>query len=215
MSGLPPGARRQPGPWVAERPDLCRLIRLTTALVVVGVAAVAAIVSYEHACALVRARGEDGWTARLVPLTVDGLIYASSTVMLQAARRRTPVPVLAMWLLTLAIVATLTANMMHGLDRGPLGADVAAWPAIALAGSYELLMVLVRGGARVLAAEPESESVRVLDVVPAVDLLLVQAAEVFAGVASPIRAIGSALHVGQPLPRRYRPTWRTLGAACP
>ena len=43
--------------------------------------------------------GEAGWTARLVPLTVDGLIYASSMVMLDSARRKTPVPALARWLL--------------------------------------------------------------------------------------------------------------------
>jgi hypothetical protein len=42
------------------------------------VAAVAAVASYEHAYVLARAHGETGWTARLVPLTVDGLIYASS-----------------------------------------------------------------------------------------------------------------------------------------
>jgi Protein of unknown function (DUF2637) len=41
---------------------------------VLGVAAVAAVASYEHACAPVRAHGEAGWTGRLVPLTVDGLI---------------------------------------------------------------------------------------------------------------------------------------------
>ena len=45
---------------------------------VVGVAAVAVVASYEHAYDLVRLHGEAGWTARLVPLTVDGLIYASS-----------------------------------------------------------------------------------------------------------------------------------------
>jgi hypothetical protein len=56
---------------------------------------VAAVASYEHAYALVRAHGEIGWVGRMVPLTVDGLIYASSMVMLDAARRRTPVPVLA------------------------------------------------------------------------------------------------------------------------
>jgi hypothetical protein len=39
---------------------------------VVGVAAVAAVASYEHAYALVGAHGEAGWTGRLVPLTVDG-----------------------------------------------------------------------------------------------------------------------------------------------
>jgi hypothetical protein len=66
-----------------------RVIRWSTALVVIGVAAVAAVVSYEHACDLVRAHGETGWTARLIPLTVDGLIYASSMVMLDSARRGT------------------------------------------------------------------------------------------------------------------------------
>jgi hypothetical protein len=44
------------------------------ALVVVGVAVIAAVVSYEHASALVREDGESGWTGRLIPLTVDGLI---------------------------------------------------------------------------------------------------------------------------------------------
>ena len=68
---------------------------------VVGVAAVAAVASYEHAYALVRAHGEAGWTGRLVPLTVDGLIYASSMVMLDSARRKLPVPPLARWLLGL------------------------------------------------------------------------------------------------------------------
>jgi hypothetical protein len=48
----------------------------------------------EHAYELVRAQGEAGWSARLVPLTVDGLIYASSMVILDSARRETPVPAL-------------------------------------------------------------------------------------------------------------------------
>jgi hypothetical protein len=37
-----------------------------------SVAAIAAVVSY--ACEFVHARGKSGWTALLVPLTVDGLI---------------------------------------------------------------------------------------------------------------------------------------------
>ena len=48
-----------------------RVTRWSTAAAVVGMAAVA---SYERAYALVRAHGEAGWTARLVPFTVDGLI---------------------------------------------------------------------------------------------------------------------------------------------
>ena len=101
------------------------VIRWRTAEAGVGVAAVAAVASFEHACALVRAHGEAGWTARLVPLTVDGLIYASSMVMLDSARRKTPVPALARWLLGVGIAATLAANVAHGLGHGLIGAAVA------------------------------------------------------------------------------------------
>ena len=122
-----------------------RVIRWSTALAVVGVAAVATVVSYEHASALVRAHGESGWTGRLIPLTVDGLIYASSIVMLDLTRRGAGVPALARWLLSLGIVATLAANVTHGLGHGLIGAVVATWRAVALVGSYELLMVIIRG----------------------------------------------------------------------
>jgi hypothetical protein len=89
-------------------------IRWSTAGAVVGVAAVAAVASYEHAYDLV-------WTARLVPLTVDGPIYASSMVMLDSVRRKAPVPGLARWLLGLGIAATLAANVAHGLGHGLIG----------------------------------------------------------------------------------------------
>ena len=45
---------------------------------------------------LVRAHGQTGWTGRLVPLTVDGLIYASSMVLLDSARRQVRVPAVAL-----------------------------------------------------------------------------------------------------------------------
>jgi hypothetical protein len=102
-----------------------RIIRWTTALAVVGVAAVKAVASYEHAYALVQAHGEAGWTGHLVPLTVDGLIYASSMVMLDSARRKVPVPALARWLLGLGIAATLATNVAHGLGHGAGGSGVA------------------------------------------------------------------------------------------
>jgi len=97
---------------------------------VLGVAVVAAVASYEHAYDLGRAHGESGWTARMVPLTVDGLIYASS--MLDSARRKATVPALARCRLGLGMAATLAANVAHGLGHGPVGAAVAAWPAVAL-----------------------------------------------------------------------------------
>ena len=121
-----------------------RAIRLSTAAAVIAVAAIAAYVSYWHAYAVIRAHGEGGITARLEPATIDGLVYASSMVILYAARHRVPVPGLARWLLGLGIAATLTANMAQGWSHGPVGAVVAAWPAASLVGSYELLVWLIR-----------------------------------------------------------------------
>jgi hypothetical protein len=121
-----------------------RLIRLTTALAVLMVAGVAAVISYQHAYELVTSHGETGVTARLLPFTVDGLIWAASMVALDASRRNHPVPRLALWSLGAGIVATVGANLAHGLGHGPVGALVSAWPALALVGSFELLMLLIR-----------------------------------------------------------------------
>ena len=134
-----------------------RLIRITTALAVVAVAGVAAIISYQHAYELVRSHGESGTTARLAPFTVDGLIWAASTAMLDASRRSQRVPRLASWSLAVGIVATVGANLAHGVVHGPIRAPVSAWPAVALVGSFELLMMLIRAGYRdgaELSADP-------------------------------------------------------------
>jgi hypothetical protein len=130
-----------------------RLIGVITALAVAAVAAVAAVISYRHAYELVSTHGETGLTADLVPFTVDGLIVAASMLILDANRRGRPVPPLARWCLGAGIVATICANVAHGLGHGPVGALVSAWPALALAGSFELLMLLIRSGHQA-AAEP-------------------------------------------------------------
>ena len=176
-----------------------QIIRWSTAGAVIGVAAVAAVASCEHACALVRAHGETGWLGRLVPLTVDGLIYASSMVMLDSARREARVPALARWLPGRASRRRWRRPWRPGLGRGPAGAAVAAWPAVALAGSYELFMTIIRGArppdGRVSGAEHVSVAVS------GADPLRVRAAEVFAadvaaGRVPSIRAIRSRLRVG-------------------
>jgi hypothetical protein len=135
-----------------------RLIRITTALAVVAVAVVAAVISYQHAFELVRSHGESGLTARLLPFTVDGLIWAASMVVLDASRRNQPVPRLAAWSLGVGIVATVGANLAHGVGHGPVGALVSAWPALALVGSFELLMMLIRAGHGTRAADDETKS---------------------------------------------------------
>jgi hypothetical protein len=132
-----------------------RLTRLTTALAVLMVAGVAAVISYQHAYELVTSHGETGMTARLLPFTVDGLIWAASMVVLDASRRNHPVPRLALWSLGAGIVATVGANLARGLGHGPVGALVSAWPALALVGSFELLMLLIR---KQHQADPDAES---------------------------------------------------------
>ncbi|WP_243723292.1 DUF2637 domain-containing protein [Actinomadura sp. 7K507] len=135
-----------------------RLIRITTALAVVAVAVVAAVISYRHAYELVHSHGETGPTARLVPFTVDGLIWAASMVILDSSRRRQPAPPLAKWSLAVGIVATVGANVAHGASHGPIGAIVSAWPALALVGSFELLMTLTRNAARGNLAQDEQRT---------------------------------------------------------
>jgi Protein of unknown function (DUF2637) len=187
-----------------------RIIRWTTAGTVLGVALVAAVASYEHAYGLVRLHGEAGWTARQVPLTVDGLIYASSMVMLDSAWRSVPVPRVARWLLGLGIAATLAANVAHGFGHGLIGASVAAWPAVALVGSYELLMMIIRS----TQAPPDAALVS-LDA--DADPLQEQAAQVFADHLADsrvpsVRVIRSRLHVGQPRAQRMRAYLATLAS---
>jgi Protein of unknown function (DUF2637) len=135
----------------------------------------------------------------MVPLTVDGLIYASSMVMLDSARRNRPVPVLARWLLGLGIAATLAANVAHGLGHGLIGAAVAAWLAVALVGSHELLMMVIRSSQTDGGAESSHE----------IDPLQQRAAELFAELLAAdrvpsIRAIRAQFHVGQPRAQRLR-----------
>jgi hypothetical protein len=80
-------------------------------------------------------------------------------LILDASRRAMPVPPLARWYLGAGIAATIGTNLAHGLGHGPIGALVSAWPALALAGSFELLMTLIRTDPHIAqAANPGSHS---------------------------------------------------------
>jgi hypothetical protein len=92
-----------------------RLIRITTALAVVAVAVVAAVISYQHAFELLRSHGEAGLTARLLPFTVDGLIWAASMAVLDTSRRNQAVPRLA----ARSTAETLGCGQTGGGSSGP------------------------------------------------------------------------------------------------
>jgi Protein of unknown function (DUF2637) len=127
-----------------------RVIRFTTAAVVCAVAALAAVVSYSHIYGLGQDHGQDGTAARLLPLSVDGLILAASLVLLHEARNGRDVPRLARFLLWLGIAATIGANIAYGARYGLLGALISAWPAVAFIGSVEI--AISRSGAPVCRA---------------------------------------------------------------
>jgi len=129
-----------------------RVIRFTTAAVVCAVAAFAAVVSYSHIYELGRAHGQDGTAARLLPLSVDGLILAASLVLLHEARNDRDAPGLARFMLWLGIGATIGANVAYGAGYGLLGALISAWPAVAFIGTVEIAMQLVRRSRGPLAA---------------------------------------------------------------
>jgi hypothetical protein len=62
--------------------------------------------------------GSTGLTGRLLPFTVDGLIWAASMVVLDISRRGQPLPQLAVWSLGAGIWATVTANLANGVEHG-------------------------------------------------------------------------------------------------
>jgi hypothetical protein len=133
------------------------LIRWSTVAAVVFVASVAGWASYSQILALATHYHETGLVARFYPGTVDGLIYSSSMVLLDAARRAAARPMLALWILVLGIIATLSSNVWDGLRLGGFpSAVVYAWPAVALVFSYEMLMLIIRGQA--VAQGDESRS---------------------------------------------------------
>jgi hypothetical protein len=121
-----------------------RAIRALTAAVVLAVAAFAAVVSYSHIYDLGRAHGQAGTAARLLPISVDGLILAASLVLLHEARQGRPAPILARLMLALGVSATVGANVAYGVAFGALSALISAWPAVAFIGSAEMALSMIR-----------------------------------------------------------------------
>lgn len=157
----PRAARWRPR-WPAVDGDT--VITWSMAATVALVAVDAAIVSYSHIYGLATGQwgsgAETGIQARLLPLSIDGVILEASLVKLHAARhkilrasrRKLRIPTLATCMLWLGIVATVAANVTHGLASSLLSpvthmvimALLSAWPAGALIGSVEMAMGLVR-----------------------------------------------------------------------
>ena len=112
--------------------------RAVTVGAVLLVAAVAAIVSFAHMWTVADRAGEQ-WRAWLLPLSVDGLVVAASMALL--TRRRTGLPGgrLAWCALLGGVGASLAANIAAA-EPTVTARVVAAWPALAFAVAFELLL---------------------------------------------------------------------------
>jgi hypothetical protein len=118
--------------------------RRGTVAVVTAVAGIAFFISYRHAYQLVITHGEDYTSAWAVPLTVDGLIFSASMVLLRASRHGIKPPKAAWFAMALGVAATLFANVSHGVPYGTTGILTSAWPAVAMVVSFEMLFRMFR-----------------------------------------------------------------------
>jgi len=139
-----------------------RAIRLTTTVSVVGLAAIAALVSYKHMFLLVRRYGEESWTAALLPVSVDGMIAASSMSLLLDSRFGRRSGLLPWTLLILGSTASLAANIAVA-EPSLVGRLIAGWPSCALSGSYELLMGQISHTAGTAVEVADRKPMRSLD----------------------------------------------------
>ena len=154
----PPAAAPVPRPPAAERPTVPRsptaarpakpqpptprhasaAVQRITAAAVAAVAVVAAAASYSHMHDLAVKAGE-GDMARVLPLSVDGLVVAATMTLLSARRAGRRAGALPWTALFLGLGASLAANVAAA-EPTVVGRLVAAWPPVALALSFELLL---------------------------------------------------------------------------
>jgi Protein of unknown function (DUF2637) len=123
-------------------------LRKLAGVAVCLVAAIAAVISYEHVYHLAVTLGQPKLAAWLMPSSVDGSIGAASAALLSAARLGLRSPRVAQAMLALGVLATLTANAYSGSSHGIPGMALAMWPGIAFIGSTETALSIVRKAAK-------------------------------------------------------------------
>lgn len=132
-------------------------VRHTTVAAVLLVAGVAAVVSYAH-MQTVAARAGESWRSLLLPLSVDGLIVAASMVLLTRRRAGLGGGALAWCALLGGVAASLAANVAAA-EPTVTARLVAAWPAVAFAVAFELLLEQRRPAASTAADEAADSSI--------------------------------------------------------
>src|SRR5579859_6641964 len=135
--------------------SLDRLIPWGMALMVIAVAVFAFTQSYTHIYLLGQTHHQTGASLRMLPLSVDWLMFAAGLVMLHMGRKgvRNPLPRAS---LALGAIATLVANVASGIIWGWETALIQAWAPVVLFVVVELGMILVRTA----RAKPETKEAK-------------------------------------------------------
>lgn len=138
-------------------------VSLATVLsaVVVGVV-IASAVSYEHEYQLALRNGQPRWVSALVPITVDGILFAAAVALLWAAARR-----IHGWgrlwrpraELAVGIAATIAANVASDLHAQWLGPAVAASAGLAVFLLSDIAFWLLGEQRRTAHGEPDQRAV--------------------------------------------------------
>jgi len=111
-----------------------------------ALSAITGIVSYEHGLAVVRAVGNSGLVAYLVPLVPDLMIVTSSLTLMEAAAIRARRPLVAALSLVAGIGWTVAMNVAAGWHDGPGGALIAGAIPVAFVATFESFLWLWRLG---------------------------------------------------------------------
>jgi len=122
---------------------LDRLIPWAMVLTILAVAVFAFVQSYTHVYYLGQTHHETGASLRMLPLSVDWLMFAAGLTRLHLLRKgiRHKLPLSA---LALGAIATLIANIAAGIIWGWQTAAINAWAPVVLFVTVELGMLLVR-----------------------------------------------------------------------
>ena len=114
-------------------------IRRATTGIVAAVGLFAGGDSYVHIYDLARAHQQNALSAAFLPLAGDGLVVASSWVMLAAASKGKEIPAAARCWFWGGVFATIAANGAYGLPHGITAALLSLWPVAAYLGCMEML----------------------------------------------------------------------------
>ncbi|GAA1785771.1 hypothetical protein GCM10009682_04760 [Luedemannella flava] len=135
-----------------EQPVAVNTTRLASNLSAAVVAGIAAWSSYHHMVSVALSVGERPDVAYVLPLSVDGMLVVASVAMVDDRRNGRRVRWSARLAFVAGVVASVAANVAAA--QSTVGARiVAAWPAIALLLTVELLS---RTGRLLTRVEPEA-----------------------------------------------------------